>query len=366
MAIRRRAWIVTLVCCLAVAGLVQAVGVPPARARGNAATTVPHTRWLSDIWCRPDGSCLAVGATTRGSGVVVVLHSNGSIGPVRLVPGSTTLSSIDCAPGGGCIAVGGLGPTYQFVQIAPDGTPGTARSVPGVDALYDVDCPTASTCLATGSVTEQVQGYPYYKTWSQFIVFENGQPVAVQRFPLDYDDLVVGIDCPTATNCVVVDGKAVVLSNSGGTWSARVTFEPAPDYSGHATHRISCPTSRACWAIAAAYVQTGPGLINVPGIAPVSAAGTVGAVRVLIPRSGHSDGISCAPGTSTCTVVGGLHFDDVGAFSVETTRGSPWEPTYWTNALGFNGVSCVTATSCGLVGGNGSNGVFAWKGPIIS
>lgn len=361
---RRRRWVLGLFGFM-LAAVVQAGGVAPAGARGAAATTVPGTRWLSDIWCRPDGSCVAVGSTTRGIGAVVVVHSNGSFGPVRVVPGTTALSSIDCAPGGGCIALGGMVAPYQFVQIAPDGTPGAARSVPGVGGLWDVDCPTVSTCVMTGSVTEQVQGYPYFKTWSQFVVLENGQPVVVQRFPLDYDDLVIGIDCPTPTTCVVVDGKVVVLSNSGGTWNARVTWVPAPDYSGHATHRISCPSSRACWAIASAYVQTGTGLINVPGIAPVSAAGTVGAVRVLIPRSGHSSGISCAPGTSTCTVVGGLDWDGAGAFSVETTRGSPSEPAYWTNALGFGGVSCVTATSCGMVGANGVNGVFAWKGPII-
>jgi hypothetical protein len=362
----RRGWMLGLMCCLMTVGLVQAVGVPPAGARAAAATTVPGTRWLSDIWCRPDGSCIAVGATTRGTGAVVVLRSNGSVGPVRPVPGTTTLGAIDCAPGGGCIALGGLGPTYQYVRIAPDGTPGTGQSVPGVDALYDVDCPTATTCIATGSVTEQVQGHPYYKTWSQFIVFENGQPTVVQRFPLDYDDLVIGIDCPSPTSCVVVDGKAVVLSNVNGAWSAKVTFEPAPDYSGHATHRISCSSSRACWAIAAAFIQSGPGVIGVPGIAPVSATGIVGPVRALIPQSGNSRGISCAVGTSTCTVVGGLNAGDTPAFSVETTRGSPSAITYWTNARGFGGVSCVTAGSCGLVGANGSNGVFAWKGPIIS
>lgn len=362
----RRARAFGLVCCLVMAGLVQTVGVLPAWARAPAATTVPGTRWLSDIWCGPDGSCLAVGATTRGTGAVVVLRSNGSIGPVRPVSGTTTLGAIDCVPGGGCIALGGLGPTYHYVRIAADGTPGTGQLVPGVSALYDVDCPTASTCIAIGSVTEQVHGYPYYKTWSQFIVFENGQPPVVQRFPLDYDDLVVGIDCPTPTTCVVVDGKAVVLSNANGAWSASVTFVPTPDSSGHVTHRISCSSSRACWAIAAPFIPSGPGIMGVPGIAPVSATGIVGAVRVLIPQSGNSNGISCAVGTSSCTVVGGLNEGDTRAFAVETSRGSPTAITYWTNAWGFAGVSCVTAASCGLVGGNGSNGVFAWKGPIIS
>ena len=362
---RQRGRVVGLVCCLT-AAMVQAVGVLPARAQATAARTVPATRSLSDIWCRPDGSCLAVGATTRGTGAVVVVGSSGAMGPVRLVPGSTWLYSIDCVPSGACIALGGIGPADEYVQIAADGTPGTVGSVPGVDALYDVACPTASTCLATGTVTEKVEGYPYYKTWSLFVVFENGQPTVVERFPLDYDRTVVGIDCPTPTTCIAVDGEVVVLTNVGGTWSASLTWTPAPDYSGHATDNISCPTSRQCWATAAAYVQTRSGLINVPGIAPVSAAGIVGPVRVLIPRSGHSNGISCAPGTSTCTVGGGLQWTASGAFTVETTRGSPSAPTYWANALRFGGVDCLTVTSCGLVGDNQWNGVFAWKGPPIT
>lgn len=360
---RRRGWILGLVCCLTVAGLSQAVGVPPAGARGPVATTVPGTRGLGDIWCSPDGSCLAVGSTTRGTGAVVALRSNGAVGPVRLVPGSTSLHAIDCMPSGGCLALSGIG---QFVLLAADGTPGPVRSVPGVDALFDVACPAASTCLATGSVTERVEGYPYFKTWSLFVVFENGQPTVVERFPLEYDRGVTGIDCPTPTTCVAVDGEVAVLSDVGGTWSARVTWIPAPDYSGHATGNISCPTSRACWATAAAYIHDGTGLLNVPGIAPVSAAGIVGPVRVLIPRSGHSNGISCAPGTSNCTVGGGLQWSGSGAFTVDTTRGSPSAPTYWANALSFEGVECLTVESCALVGGNQWNGVFAWKGPSIS
>jgi hypothetical protein len=363
---RRRGSVIGLVCCLTVAALVQSVGAPPAGARGAAATTVPGTRWLSDIRCRADGSCLAVGATTRGVGAVVVLKSSSAIGPVRAVPGSSTLSAIDCGPSGGCVATGSAGLNPVVVPIAADGTPGAAQSVPGADDLWDVDCPTANTCLAIASVLERVEGYPYYKTWSLFVVIENGRPAAVQRFPLDYDDLVVGIDCPTPTTCVAVDGEVAVLTNAGGTWSAQITWIPPPDYSGHATHNISCPTSGQCWATAAAFIQSGGGYLGVPGIAPVSGAGTVGRVRVLIPRSGNASDISCAAGTSACTVVGGLNFDDPGAFAVETSRGSPAAATYWTNAHRFSGVSCVTAASCGMVGGNGSNGVFAWKGPIIS
>jgi hypothetical protein len=362
--VRRRGRFLGLVSFLTVVALVQVVGVLPAGARGPTARSVPGTRGLADIWCRPDGSCLAVGSTTRGLGAVVVVQSSGAIGPVRPVPGSAELSAIDCVPSGGCIAVG-AGPASAFVQIAADGTPGTARSVPGVDDLYDVACPTASTCLATGSVTEQVQGYPYFKTWSLFVVFENGEPTVVQRFPLGYDRFVTGIDCPTPTTCVAVHGEVVVLSNVGGTWNARVTWMSAPDYSGHATGSISCPTSRQCWATAIAFIQSGPGIISVPAIAPVYADGSVGPVRVLIPQSGNAHGISCAPGTSSCTVVGRLNSDPHG-FTVDTTRGSPSEITYWTNAhWGFGGVSCLTAASCGIVGGNGFNGVFAWKGPII-
>jgi hypothetical protein len=364
---RRRRPIIGLVCSFAVAALVQSVGVPPAGARAaGAATTVSGTRWLTDVWCRSDGFCLAVGATTRGTGAVVVLRSSGAIGPVRPVPGSSTLAAIDCMPSGGCVAIGSAGLVPVVVPIAADGTPGVAQPVAGADDLWDVACPTANTCLATASVVEQVQSYPYYKTWSLFVLIENGRPATVQRFPLDYDHLVVGIDCPSSTTCVAVDGEVAVLSNSGGTWSASITWIPPSDLSGHATHNISCPTPGQCWATAAAFIPSGGGSLGVPGIAPVSANGIVGRVSVLIPQSGNAHGISCAAGTSTCTVVGALNVDDDRAFAVEASRGSPAAVMYWTNAQGFADVSCVTAASCGIVGGNGANGIFAWKGPIIS
>ena len=363
----RRRRVVGLMGCLTLAVLVPAVGVHPAGAGGAVATTVPATRWLSDISCWPDGSCLAVGTGTRGTGVVVPVSSSGAVGPVRLVPGSLWLYSIDCVPSGGCLAIGEKGAADVFLQIGADGTPGTVRSVSGVDALSDVACPTASTCLATGSVTERVEGYPYFKTWSLFVVFENGQPTVVERLPLDYGRWVGGIDCPTPTTCIAIGGgDVVVLTNIGGSWSARLNWTPAPVHSGHTTDEISCPTSRQCWATAVAHIHNGVGLINVPGIAPVSATGIVGPVRVLIPRQGDSHSISCAPGTSTCTVGGGLSGTASGAFTVDATRGSPSEPTYWANALRFWGVHCVAVESCGLVGSNNRNGVFARKGPSIS
>ena len=359
-----------MLCCLAVAAMVQGLDVLPADARARAATDVPGTAHLSDIWCRADGSCLAVGSTLGGSGAVVVLHSNGTVGPVRPVPGSQRLVAIACSPAGDCIAVGVGRRAAVVVPVAPDGTPGTVRPVSGASELWGVACPTATTCLATGNLLEQPPSAPYYRTRSVFAVITNGEPAAAQRFPVEPDRLFRGIGCPSATRCLTVgDGMVAVLSDAAGTWTARVTSETPPVSTGvppgRVTHDISCGSPSGCFATAAAFVQVRSGYRGVPAIIPVSPDGVPGPATMLTTEAGNAFGISCAGGTDTCTVVGNVGSGDAHGFVVVTRGGSPTAITYWTNANFFTAVSCLTADSCGIVGGNNSNGVFAWEGPTL-
>ena len=52
-------------------------------------------RYLADVWCGPDGTCLGVGFTPDNVGAVVVLRAAGPSGPVRPAPGTTGLNQIE-------------------------------------------------------------------------------------------------------------------------------------------------------------------------------------------------------------------------------------------------------------------------------
>lgn len=352
--------------CLAAALLVQALGVLPADARWAAAQDVPGMSSLFDVWCVPGGACLGAGTTSQGTGGVVVLGSDGPVGAVRPVPGTSSLRGITCSPAGDCVAVGDGRRAPVVVQIGPDGAPGAVRPVTGADDLWGVACPTAATCLATGSVQRRLATYPYWETLSVYVVITDGRPGIAQPSPLERDLIPTGIACPTATTCLAVgNGWVLVLSDTGGAWSARVGSEPGPAFSGNVGNDISCPLPSTCYATASAFIPSGAGYYGVPGIVRVSAEGALGPVRPLTTRSGNARGISCTPGTSDCTVVGDDSFSEARGLVIDATRGSPTATTYWTNTNFFTGVSCVTSQSCAIVGSDVGRGVFAWKGPSV-
>ncbi len=129
------------------------------------------------------------------------------------------------------------------------------------------------------------------------------------------------------------------------------------------TQDVSCGSPSWCFATAAGFIPVRSGYRSVPAIVPVSADGVPGPVQLLTTQAGNAHGVSCPAGTDVCTVVGSVAAGEAHGLVVETRGGSPTAVTHWTNANFFTSVSCVTGESCGIVGGNNFNGVFAWKGP---
>lgn len=353
----------------AVAAVLAPVGVVlPAGAQQATAQVVPGMSYLDDIWCGPDGSCLAVGTDYQNVGAVVVLRAAGSIGPVRPVPGTDRLSGIDCPASGNCIAVGrgvsGGIVTGVVVEVSRDGAPGPARPVSGSSGMIEVACPTATTCLATGTMHVFPLGSAHGVTTPVFAVITNGQPAPARDFPrarLPYT--VFGIDCPTTTRCVGVSpGAVVLLSDVGGTWLTTLMIVPPESGRGYPTDDISCASSTTCYATASGAVQTPEGWYGIPGMVAVSADGVTGPVQVLSDQRGISNAISCVFGR-TCTVVGQEHTTSRG-ISIDVFRGTPSPPVIWENVNLFTSVSCIGAATCGMVGNWYPNAFFAWHGPV--
>ncbi|HEX2023889.1 MAG TPA: hypothetical protein VHF00_04250 [Acidimicrobiales bacterium] len=343
-------------------------GVVPAAAQAATPREVPGMRMLSGIWCGPDGVCLAVGDADTGErlGGVAVLRANGAMGPVTPVRGTSTLTEIDCAPDGGCIAIGRGPAGGVIVEVSRDGTPGAVRPVPGTTGLSDVACPTATTCVATaGSVTWSAEFERPFSV-ALFVVITNGQPGLPQLMPRGAANTAT-IDCLSATRCLAIGGgDVVVLTDVNGTWTAALRRFVGSSATGWLGDDISCASSTTCYATAIGSVPVGTGYYTVPGIAPVSADGTVGPVQLLIDELGNSRGISCAFGRN-CTVIASSNRDP-GEIIIDVFRGTPMPPTRWKGAvLYFTGISCVSAGSCGVVGIRWqAPPVFLWHGPVPS
>ncbi len=333
-------WLVTAV-------MASMTGVLPAAAQQSTAQAVPGMRYLADVWCGPDGTCLGVGWTPDDVGAVVVLRAAGPSGPVRPVPGTEELLQIDCPPVGSCVAVGRGSGRGVVVPVSRDGTPGSPRSVPATTELWDVACPTATTCIATGTLSVPINTFPYLSHTPLFVVVDNGEPGAARELPRGTRN-AIGIDCPSATRCLVVGSTGfVVLTNLDGTWSQTLRRYPTAPGS-YPTEEISC-TSTTCFATA-----TGFSLIA------VSVDGVGGPVQYL--TSGIAFDISC-PFGRTCTVVGQTGPQGV---VVDVFRGTVAATTAYGNVNWFTGVSCIGVAACGIVGNMPDYGVFAWHGPVPS
>ncbi len=191
-----------------------------------------------------------------------------------------------------------------------------------------------------------------------FVVVTNGVPGPAQRYPRGFRG-VTAIDYLTATRCVAVGSRAmVVLSGSGGSWTA--TASVAPGTAG--ADDISCPTSSACYVTAYGSASTPEGSVTVAAIQQLSPDGVPGTKRVVGDRSASLHGISCVADW-TCTLVG-LDNTTANGMAIDVTPSGRPVVTVWENSNYFLDVSCVSAGACGMVSdveGTPPLPVWAWK-----
>ena len=105
---------------------------------------------LDGIACTGERSCVAVGNSPTGEGVVVGV-SNGLPSKAMSVPGSTHLYAVACETSASCFAVGNTSTAKGIVVPIVNGSPGKARVVSSVIALEGVACHNAGACLAVGT-----------------------------------------------------------------------------------------------------------------------------------------------------------------------------------------------------------------------
>ena len=225
-------------------------------------------------------------------------------------------------------------------------------------ALTAVSCTSARACTAVGfDYVPATGGGPLAERW-------NGSRWALEVTPNPGQGGVplAAVSCGSATSCTAVgyyDFGALGFASTtlaehwnGRQWAVQ-SLPPAGDPGGDLS-AVSCPSKLTCTA-AGYYEGTSD---EGPGTAPLAMRQDSGS-WVVEPTPGDAGenvtsgltAVSC-PTLSTCTAVG------------ENSGGGPlamrWDGTKWRTQtaadelglLGFNGVSCTSATACTAIGGS--------------
>jgi hypothetical protein len=221
---------------------------------------------LYGVSCPSASYCVAVGQSYSPSfnnddGLLLTL-AGGSWTPSWMPPPAGTnnasLAAVSCPSESYCVASGwyrdtsdnyyGLGATLSGGSWTSAQTPGGVGSTPYGVELNGVSCPSTAYCVATtgNGVLLTLSG----GTWSEAqtpVPSEAASPAQAEGG---------GVSCLSADSCVAVgryldssgDWDALLLSGSGGTWSAAGS-PPAGNLSALYPIGVACPSASYCVAV---------------------------------------------------------------------------------------------------------------------
>ncbi|MFI4956251.1 MAG: hypothetical protein ACHQAX_03480 [Gammaproteobacteria bacterium] len=274
---------------------------------------------------------------TSSSRSLYVFYNGSTWSPVCSTNVNQMLYGVSCAGTAFCKAVGATNTSLSEWNGSSWSQDASNSSMPSV-TYNAVDCPSTSFCVAVGNAlttgTPASLRYEVVLTWSggawsrvsSGAIGNNGAIADTTNF--------LGIDCPSATFCVVVGSGPVIAFYNSGTWSSgSVAGIPAVQYNG-----VSCVTASDCWAVG--NVSTHAVFIHWNGTAWSQTVGAgVPAQNML--------SVKCMA-TDACWAVGA---NGAAAF---------WNGTVWANASTGNPAVSINAVSA-LIGSYWKDRVFAWR-----
>jgi hypothetical protein len=226
--------------------------------------------YLNDVSCPAVADCWAVGSTTADSAAasaVLLEQYDGRSWSVVASSGSgapgDVLQSVDCVSATDCWAVG-----YRIASQLPqglamhyDGSAWQLAAVPStgagdVDYLNGVTCVNTALCFAVGSRYNPGAQDPSSQT---LIEQWNGTAWSVMSAPTADNELLQGVTCTGATDCLAVgnDGaQPVALHFDGSAWTATA---PVTRANGPVStfNDVACAAAGDCWAVGSV-----PGSVN--------------------------------------------------------------------------------------------------------
>lgn len=294
------------------------------------------------------------------------------------------ISSVSCYSVSWCAAVGtynnSAGETLGLL-LTKSGTawsaaeaplpPGSGR--PGVD-MFSVACPSASSCVAVGDYFYSGgSSGGLIETWSGSGWSAATAPLPPPDSPGDQSQggSLVSVACPSALICVADGtyteydpsageryGRGMVLTDSGGTWTAVQPPLPPTGEAGSASFdsnspaTVACPSATWCTAVGTYYDHTAG---NAQGLLLTWSGGAWTAAQAPAPPgdTGVEPYVVACPAVSSCTVIG-TYLNSAGYYRglIDTGAGSAWTPTK-VNAEPLFSVGCPSVSSC-VIGATGA------------
>jgi photosystem II stability/assembly factor-like uncharacterized protein len=258
--------------------------------------------------------------------------------------------------------------------------------------LYGLSCPSTTVCYATdiyAHVLKTTNGGASW-TWQQTPITTPGLAVPGSGGPNPYAGLM-SISCSSPSTCVatglyvIASGQAVqdndppviTTTDGGATWTLRTsnggvtasasTTLSAAAAAGATNIKVGSVTNfRVGQSIVVDSAGANPEPVTVASIGTSGAGGTgvnitpalnfahASGSTVTLNSPNYLHGVSCLPGTTTCTAVGRS-----GAI-VTTTDLVNWAPVSSGTTNVLNDVVCLSASFCMAVGQNGT--VDRWDG----
>ncbi len=336
-----------------------------------ALNTLPPPGGLTSVSCLSDTFCIAAGgganqAQTTGAGLTESWDGESWSAPsVAFPPPASSsgswpvLPTVTCTEGPFCVVAEATGMvtngdgtdwiTAVPLPAAPSVAPNPADPGPGTPGARSigVSCPTAHFCALvdnTGQVWTWSHGrWLPTRSFTEPATASPSPPAPVAL----YAPGRVGISCPSPTSCTAVVG-ATVINWDGSSWSRLPTPWPSPGVvSGSA---LSCPTATLCAIVSGSVVTYRNGGWSTPWAAPQA-----------VDPGGSLDSISC-PTPAFCMAA-----DTSG--DVVSWNGSTWSPpvrvlppptTY--PGIGTT-VSCSSSRFCMVVNGDGDYATFTGASP---
>jgi photosystem II stability/assembly factor-like uncharacterized protein len=352
-------------------------------------TWFPSNSDMFSIACTSTSTCIEVGAGGRERRTT---DSGATWTDTATAPGNNKpLTQVTCPSSSICYAVGDRGnamkstdggQTWAWLQ-STDGNP-----------IYGLSCPDTSTCYATDIYAHVYKTADGGSSWTAQVtpITTPYTPVVAETGGPNPYAGSLAISCSSATTCVmsgfyvVPSGAGQVLpssdapivtttdggttwtrqtSNAGGTISSATSLSAAAIVGATNIKVASVSGFVPGQAIIVDSAGANPETVTVTAVGTSGAAGTgvsftpalgfahaSGSVSILAPNYLH--GISCLPGTTTCTSVGR------NGKIVTTTNLTTWTAAASGTTNMLNAVTCLSSSFCVAVGQNGT--VDVWNG----
>ena len=306
------------------ASVPPADGAPVAREDIDPSTTFPSDQ-IQGVSCPTTGFCLAV--DTAGNDFIFSDGSWSPGPPILVSDPESDIDSVSCASSNLCVAVdghsGNLGGGYVYTYSGATWSAGEQIDFSG--GLVGVDCPTSTFCMALDGSGATFRD-------------KGGQWSSGPKMQLRY--AVIGPSCTSSSFCMAVDNGGNEYTFNKGRWASPRKIDPGvADF----LTAVTCPSTSYCVALDDQSGRTFIYSKNRWSVGPQ--------------LDDNASGLSCAS-TSFCIAVGNRGYAFVYSHG-HWGSGQFIDPTSAASGAGLTQVSCASSSLCAALDTDGEAVIYS-------